>query len=179
MRAKLSSRPFRHALLLLVGAASIIFGVLEIAGVSTTARVSAKGPAPVPAMLTGPGSWSSCSTAALAGKWIFATDVGHQSLASFAPYTGDITAIGTSDIQPDGSMSGVFDFTVADLVFVPNVTYTGSVTVSPDCRGTATFETSAGTTRTDSFVVVSRNEILGMSQDPKNLWTYQLRRISY
>jgi hypothetical protein len=32
--------------------------------------------------------------------------------------------------------------------------------------------------RTDSIVVLSRSEIWGMSQDPLNLWTYKVRRIS-
>jgi len=31
--------------------------------------------------------------------------------------------------------------------------------------------------RSDSIAVLSRTEILGMSQDSANLWTYQVRRI--
>ena len=47
-----------------------------------------------------------------------------------------------------------------------------------DCTGTVSFATSVGSVRTDSIVVVNRREILGMSQDPANLWTYQVRRIA-
>jgi hypothetical protein len=97
----------------------------------------------------------SCSTQMLAGHWVFATEVGQQKLLP----GGDITA------------------TVAEFAFLPNNTFTGSVTVNPDCTGTQTFVTSAGTGRTDSIVVLSRDEIWGMSGDPLNLWTFRGRRI--
>ena len=58
---------------------------------------------------------------------------------------------------------------------IPNPT--GTVVVNPDCTGTLTFNTNAGTTRTDSIVIVNRRAMLGMSQDPQNLWTYKARRI--
>ena len=91
---------------------------------------------------------------------------------------GDITAIGTMNINKDGSLNGKFDVTVPGAFFLENLIYSGSVTVNPDCTGTLTFITSAPSERTDSIVVVDRREMLAMSQDPENLWTYQIRRIS-
>jgi hypothetical protein len=67
---------------------------------------------------------------------------------------------------------------VAGFVFLPGNGYFGSVTVNTNCTGTLTFETTDGTIRTDSIAVISRDEIWGMSQDPYNLWTYKMRRIS-
>ena len=118
-----------------------------------------------------------CSTRSMAGRWMFATGIGRQSLEGF-PVGKDITAIGIFSVDRFGNATGSFDVTVQDTVFFPNVTFTGSLTVNRDCTGTLTFITSAGTARTDSIVVVSRREMLGMTQDPANLWTYQVRRIS-
>lgn len=117
-----------------------------------------------------------CSTRAIVGSWVFATAIGRQMLGF--PEGKDITAIGTMNISRDGSVSGEFDATVQDTIFLPDNTYSGTVSVNRDCTGTLTFVTSTGTMRTDSIVVVDRDEILGMSQDPLNLWTYQVRRIS-
>lgn len=117
-----------------------------------------------------------CSTRAIAGSWVFATGIGRQMLGF--PEGKDITAIGTMNISRDGSVSGKFDATVQDTIFLPGNTYSGTVSVNRDCTGTLTFVTSAGTTRIDSIVVVDRDEILGMLQDPLNLWTYQVRRLS-
>jgi hypothetical protein len=125
---------------------------------------------PAPALANPP-----CSVRSLAGAWVFATDVGQQMIL---PAPGDITAIGTINIDREGNISGKFDFTVAGFGFFPNNSYTGSITVNPDCTGTVTFVTSAGTGRTDSIVVVNRNEIWSMSQDIFNLWTARARRIS-
>jgi len=119
-----------------------------------------------------------CSVQALAGQWVFATDVGRQALGDPFPPGKDITAIGVFRVFKDGSVSGQFDATVQDSFFLPANTFTGSMTVNPDCTGTVVFITSAGTSRMDSIVVVNRSEILGMSQDPLNLWNYQVRRIS-
>ncbi len=116
-----------------------------------------------------------CSTRAIAGRWVFATDVGRQMLGF--PLDKDITAIGTMNIAKDGSVSGKFDTTVQDTIFLSDITYAGAVIVNPDCTGTLTFVTIFGA-RTDSIVVVDRREMLGMSQDPLNLFTYQVRRIS-
>ena len=118
-----------------------------------------------------------CSTRKIAGRWLFATEVGQINSVD-PPLVGDITAIGTVNIDRDGNVSGEFDATVAELVFIPNVPYWGSVTVDPDCTGTLTFETGAGSVRTDSIVVLSNKEYWGMSQDPFNLWTYRARRIA-
>lgn len=115
----------------------------------------------------------SCSIQDLAGHWIFATEVGH-----FPAFGGDITALGTMDIDGEGNVNGKFDATVSTVASLKGVLYHGSVTVDPDCTGTLVFQTSAGTTRTDSIAIVSHREILGMSQDPGNLWTYRVRRIS-
>ncbi len=119
-----------------------------------------------------------CSVQALAGHWVFATGIGRQALGAPFPPGKDITAVGVMAITKDGNFSGHFDATVQDSFFLPGNAYTGSMTINPDCTGTVTFTTSVGTTRLDSIVVVSRSEILGMSQDPLNLWTYQVRRIS-
>jgi hypothetical protein len=115
----------------------------------------------------------SCSIRSLAGRWVFATEVGQ-----FPAFGGDITAIGTMNIDREGNVSGEFDATVASRAFLANIAYSGSVTVEEDCTGTLTFETSAGTVRTDSIAVVAQNEMWGMSQDPGNLWTYRVRRLS-
>lgn len=119
-----------------------------------------------------------CSVRDLAGNWVFATGIGRQMLGGDVPPNKDITAIGTMNIARDGTLSGRFDFTVQDSFFFPGVDYVGSVVVNPDCTGTVTFQTSFGSVRTDSIAVVSRREMLGMSQDPLNLWTYEIRRIA-
>ncbi len=119
-----------------------------------------------------------CSTRAIAGRWVFATGVGRQMFGAPFPPGKVVTAIGTMNIDRDGSVSGKFDLTVQDFIFLSDITYTGSVTVNPDCTGILTFVTSFGAMRTDSIVVVDRREMLGMTQDPLNLWTYQVRRIS-
>jgi hypothetical protein len=123
----------------------------------------------MPALATPP-----CSVRSIAGAWMFATDLGQQKIFP----GGDITAIGTMNIDSNGNLSGKFDATVAEFRFLPNIPYSGSVTVNSDCTGTLTFVTGAGTMRTDSIVVLSRSEMWGMSQDPLNLWTYKVRRIS-
>ena len=120
----------------------------------------------------------SCSIRSIAGRWMFATGIGRQSLGPPFPDGKDITAIGIFSVDRFGNVTGKFDATVQDFFFLPNNTFTGSITVNSDCTGTLTFITSAGTARTDSIVVVSRREMLGMTQDPSNLWTYQVRRLS-
>lgn len=120
----------------------------------------------------------SCSTRSIAGRWMFATGIGRQSLGAPFPEGKDITAIGIFSVDKFGNATGKFDATVQDFLFLPDNTFTGSVVVNPDCTGTLIFVTSAGTVRTDSIVVVNRREILGMTQDPANLWTYQMRRLS-
>ena len=117
-----------------------------------------------------------CSVQAIAGSWLFATGVGQQALVP--GQDGDITAIGTMNIAKDGRVEGVFDNTFANFMAFTGNTYSGSVTVTPDCLGELTFVTSTGSMRTDTIAIVSRGEFLGMSRDPNNLWTYQARRIS-
>ncbi len=124
-----------------------------------------------PAVANGP-----CSTNALAGNWMFATGIGRQALEGFPP-DKDITAIGTFHLARDGYASGRFDVTVQDTVFIPHVEFWGEMVVHSNCTGNITFMTGVGTGRTDSIVVVNRDEILIMSQDPANLWTAQARRI--
>jgi hypothetical protein len=119
-----------------------------------------------------------CSTSMLAGRWLFATGIGHQALANAPPGAGDITALGTMNIRRNGDVEGTFSVTFEGAAFAPGVPYAGTVVVNTDCTGTLSFTTGAGTTRTDSIAVLSRYEIWGMSQDPKNLWTYQARRVS-
>ena len=118
-----------------------------------------------------------CSTRMLAGKWLFATGIGHQALGPPFPPPGDITAIGTMNIRRNGFLEGLFDATFQNVAFAPGVEYSGTVIVNSDCTGTLSFVTGSGSSRTDSILVVDRNEIWGMSQDPKNLWTYRVRRL--
>ena len=118
-----------------------------------------------------------CSVRAIAGQWVFATGIGKQALPTLPP-NKDITAIGTMNIYRDGTIEGVFDATVQDAAFLASVTYTGSIVVDSDCRATLTFATSEDSIRTDSVVIVDRSEMIGMSQDPANLWTYQIRRVN-
>jgi hypothetical protein len=118
-----------------------------------------------------------CSVASLQGRWIFATEIGQQMLGGPFPADKDITAIGTLNVGRNGTVSGTFDATVEDTFFLPGIEYTGSITLNRDCIGTVTFITTAGTARTDTIALVARDEILGMSQDPANLWTYQARRL--
>lgn len=117
-----------------------------------------------------------CSLRQITGKWIFATAIGRQMLPGLPPGK-DMTALGTWDVKRDGTLSGVFDVTVQDTFFGPGIRYEGSVVVNRDCTGTVTFVTELGSTRTDTIAIVGRNEIIGMSQDPFNLWTYQVRRV--
>ena len=119
-----------------------------------------------------------CTTASLAGDWVFATEVGHQMLGGQFPPDKDVTAIGTMVIGRDGTLSGAFDLTVRDHLFYSGIPYIGTLVVNSDCTGLLTFATAAGTTRTDSIVIVGPREFLGMSQDPNNLWTYQARKTS-
>ena len=120
-----------------------------------------------------------CSTNMLAGRWVFATGIGHNAIEGpNRPPPGDITAIGTMNIHRGGALEGVFDVTFERAAFRAAIPYSGTVTVNADCTGTLSFTTGAGTTRTDSIVVLNRYEIWGMSQDPKNQWTYSARRLA-
>jgi hypothetical protein len=109
----------------------------------------------------------------VAGSWVFATGMGqlfHRSGQA-------ITAIGTMNIEADGSVSGTFDSTIAQLG-TSRATYRGSVEVNPDCTGTLIFTTSGGSSRTDSIVVLENGaEMWGMSRDPLLPWTYTVKRV--
>ena len=117
-----------------------------------------------------------CSVRTIAGRWLFATAIGRQTLPGIPPDKG-ITALGTMLIKRDGSISGSFDVTIEDTFFVPGVGYTGSVVINKDCTGTLSFVNELGATRTDTLAIVGFSEMLGMSQEPANLWTYQVRRV--
>lgn len=118
-----------------------------------------------------------CSTNMLTGRWVFATGIGHNAIeAPNRPPPGDITAIGTMNVRR-GVLEGVFDVTFERAAFRAGIPYSGTVTVNPDCTGTLSFTTGAGTTRTDSIVLLNRYEFWGMSQDPNNQWTYSARRL--
>jgi len=108
----------------------------------------------------------------LAGRWMFATDVGKQT---FFP-GGDITAIGTFRVDRHGKLNGVFDATVAGWMHLSRVTFSGAFTVNPDCTGSLTFVTANGNSRTDTIVILG-DRIRGMSQDVQFLWTYEARRM--
>ena len=113
-----------------------------------------------------------CSARTLAGRWMFATDVGEQT---FFP-GGDITAIGIFRVDRFGKLEGKFDATVAGWMHLPGVPFTGTFTVNPDCTGTLSFVTGNGRARTDSIVIVG-DRIRGMSQDVQFLWTYEAQRM--
>lgn len=118
--------------------------------------------------------YETCSTRMLAGRWMFATEVGKQAIFP----GGEITAIGVFRLDRQGTLlDGAFDATVEKFRFLQGVTFTGSVVVNANCTGTLTFVTSAGTTRTDSIVVLGPGHVRGMSQDINNLWTYDMRRL--
>lgn len=118
------------------------------------------------------GDSAECSARMLAGRWMFATDVGKQT---FFP-GGDITAIGIFRVDRSGKISGKFDATVAQWMHLPGLTFTGTFTVNPDCTGTLSFVTSNGRSRIDSIVILG-DRIRGMSQDVQFLWTYEARRM--
>ena len=113
-----------------------------------------------------------CSARQLAGRWMFATDVGKQT---FFP-GGDITAIGTFRTDRAGKIKGTFDATVANYMYLPGVAFEGSCVINADCTGTLTFVTARGTARTDTIVVLG-DTIRGMSQDTTFLWTYEAKRM--
>ena len=119
---------------------------------------------------------SRCTVRKVAGRWLFATSIGRQMLPDLPP-DKDITALGTMTIERDGTVSGTFDVTIEDVVFMPGIPYNGSVVINPDCTGTLVFVTGADSARTDTIAVVGRSEMIGMSQDPANVWTYQVRRV--
>jgi hypothetical protein len=119
-----------------------------------------------------------CSTEMLAGRWLFATGIGHQQLANSPAPPGDITALGTMNIRRNGTLEGRFDVTFAGFASVPDLVYSGSVILNEDCTGTLSFVTSTGSSRTDSIALVEHAEIWAMSRDPDNLWTYRVRRIA-
>lgn len=119
-----------------------------------------------------------CDTKMLAGKWIFATGVGQIADQDTGEPIGKITALGTMNITRKGAVEGVFDATIDLVTFVPGATYSGSAMLNPDCTGTLSFVTDAGRARTDSIALVEHDEIRAMSQDPLNLWTYRVHRIS-
>lgn len=126
--------------------------------------------------LMGEAQATGCSTAMLAGRWVFATGIGHQQLAD-APPPADITAIGTMNVTRHGVLEGAFNVTFEGAAFVPGIPYSGTVVVNPDCTGTVSFVTGTGSSRSDSIVVLNRYEFWGMSEDPSNLWTYRARRL--
>lgn len=131
------------------------------------------------ALLVGAPAWADggvCSTKMMAGRWVFATGIGHQALEG-APPPADITAIGTMNIARDGTLEGVFNVTFEGAAHVAGIPYFGTIVVNPDCTGTVSFVTGAGSARSDSIVVLNRYQYWGMSEDPNNLWTYEARRL--
>lgn len=130
-----------------------------------------------------------CSVQSIAGSWSFATDVG-QLVDQNGILLGHLVAIGTMNIDRNGNVMGEFDYTRRrenkSGTFL-NVAYWGVITVGPDCRGTLTFETSAGAQRKDSIAVLNSYEMLAITRAPApapdvphtwNLWTYRIARIS-
>lgn len=114
-----------------------------------------------------------CNLRSLTGKWMFATDVGHQNLFP----GGDITAIGTFTLDKRGNAKGTFDATVEEFQFFPDVPFEGALVVNSDCTGTFDFVTGAGTARVDSIIVLSPWRIRAMSRDINSLWTYEMERL--
>jgi hypothetical protein len=124
-----------------------------------------------------------CTVAMLQGAWVFATGIGElgtQLPISPLAQGKHITAIGTMNIDRQGNVSGTFDNTIGDLGGNLDVTYTGTVTLDEECRGTLQFTTAQGASRTDSIVAILRggqSEFWGMSRNHLVLWTYTARRI--
>ena len=116
-----------------------------------------------------------CSVKKLAGKWVFATGIGQQNLG-FPFSDGDITAIGTMNISKNGSLEGKFDAVEYQGLVGQEIPYWGSIVVNKDCTATIQFTTPLSS-RLDSIVIVNRREMIGMSRDPLNLWTYKVYRI--
>jgi hypothetical protein len=120
-----------------------------------------------------------CSAKAMVGRWVYASGVSQSQQALDPPPPAvTLSSIGTINVDRFGNISGKYDLTVLGIVFMADVTYTGFLTVNPDCTGTLFYQASNGSMRTDSIVVVNRNEMLGMSRDPQTVFTYQVRRIS-
>jgi hypothetical protein len=83
------------------------------------------------------------------------------------------------NIDRTGALGGQFDVTLDQTTHVPDVDYWGEATIGADCTGTLSITTEAGNSRTDSIALVEGGrEIWGMSQDPTNLWTYRVTRLS-
>ncbi len=114
-----------------------------------------------------------CSIATIAGAWVFATDI-----ADFGG-TVHMSALGTYNIALDGAVSGTFDRNLPNRAD-QGLTYTGTVTVNPDCTGIVEFTDSTGTTVVQ-HIVIGRdgNEIWGMffGQPLGLIWTYKAMRV--
>jgi len=117
-----------------------------------------------------------CNIASIAGNWAFATGVEQQRLVP--GQEGDLASVGIANIDKSGNVSGTFDRVIFQFGAFLDNTYTGSITVGADCRGTLTFVAGDGQMRTDSVVVLSQDEMRGLSRDTSNLGIYQIRRIS-
>lgn len=118
-----------------------------------------------------------CSVEALAGNWVFASnDAGRFFEDGTA--TEVATVMGSLSIETDGTFDGEFDLIFGGVIALLDVFWEGEMTVDPDCRGTTFFSVPAfGTSRSDTIAVVSAHEILGMSLDPTNIWSYQMRKL--
>lgn len=118
-----------------------------------------------------------CSTRMVAGRWLFATGMGHV-LAPAPPFSGQgITAIGTMNIDRHGNVKGRFDNTIAGFGSFEHNLYWGTIEVNEDCTGRLHFTTSSGSMRTDSIAVLNDSEMWGMSLSETNPWTYTSRRV--
>jgi len=84
-----------------------------------------------------------CSVRGIAGKWLFATDIGHFAGTDTIP-RGDITAAGTMNIDTRGNVSGTFDAVIQEVAFLPGETYSGSVQVNDNCTGHAALRHEPG-----------------------------------
>ena len=146
----------------------IIGTVVALFVVSLSAQVSQPSP-----MKKG----HACSIATIAGKWMFATEIGM--------FPGGIhaTALGTYNIGTDGSLSGVFDYNGEDTVET-KITYWGTVTVNPDCTGTESFTGADGGSALVSFVIArGGQEIWGQFMNNVSnigytvIWTFKAHRV--
>lgn len=149
---------------------SRIFGVCAITGLLTVVFATAAAAKP---------SKRPCSLKTIVGSWVFASEVGEFTDVVTGEPLGKGTAMGTWNVDKEGNMTGKFDLNCAcgEPFVLQGVDYWGPVTVYPDCRGTVSFETSMGDTRTDSIVISeSGDEIRGMSLTEGTLWTYTLKR---
>lgn len=95
-----------------------------------------------------------CTTASLAGRWGFSA----SGVFVTGPFPGPAAAAGVFTVEPDGAFSGgdtgSFNGTIV------SETFTGTLTVNPDCTGSAVIMNNLGLEAHFHFVVVDKRKEL-------------------